>query len=1515
VAELTIDELIEMAEQSKPANPEELGVDELISMAESSKPKPAPAPQPAPPPSILQRIGSALRSSGAGIPDPAEQATQMIRGGRNLLPTPGAKAAELAIQELKAGTFDKPKPTAPPKIQSDPWVPEDEQKNRKIVAEFYGENSFLVDPGSNPDVVGKTTEQVREAWENMNDPWYVFNKTQDPKSKEWARSAIYGEGWKSGHTFDPGLATRVVRPFVQGRLDNVTDIVNAARAIASGSSYPDPGTDLKVQIGEQVQPGETIPEKTADAVSGLAGFIFDVAAIKRLPGMKAMAPGIKKEMVAWELYNEAHGGPVGKGAAEALGFGALGKLPAKDIYEKAGKVFMESGYLGGTEWAATGDNEKATIMALVPLAMRALDYRAASREKTLKLIEENRATREAFERAELGADRMNQGERTAFIELLKIMDREVTVAEGFQQRLQDIVALRSKENTPAPKPILDRLTEALGRRPTRAEAREILVQEGIDLGPSANEFTGWMLRKWYGPSADTKAPQAPDVKPTAEFEGRKVDEPPVPTPEQQADIAAFETALKPEPKEGQPAAPQQVRGTTKEPANGMQRQEEGQGRQEEVAAAPRVNEAPAPGQPPAREPVTVTPEPIVGGIRNVDLDATLERIGLPKLDPVKRRTWEQAREINQRDDFNGDKAEDLARELQRRPRAVEDREVLAMGERIVELERDRNALREELFDWTSRGLEVPFEKIERMDQMAQRISDLAQGLQFGKSETARGLASAKAVFDPADLSLRDIVMDATIRKGSRLTPEESADLAKAHDLYRAEKTKADALERENAVLVAERDKAIADAVAKATAEKTAKAPTATKRQKILAERQDILKKLAAKGWQVNATLGVPDPESLALLGKLALNYIQEGAVTVAEVAARMRKHLPDITDQDVIRALAAKGPAAQSKARSEVQRRTREVKREARMLDEIDQLEKGVFEPPAKRVPPPDHIKALQKKLAELRKQVYKSGRDSAAMERAIAQINSLTDQLANGRRAAKAMKPREEVSAELQDARDKIADLKKQLAVKEELANLNNQLKTGEFVIKTPPEPKPMSEALERQLIKLRKARQDVKQAIDNMGKSRWTPRKVMGETINTIRTAMATGDISGLFRQNIVQTFAHPITVAKILPRVMKGTFSEEFANKLMIDLERSPYYLEMQRSKLAILDPEISHGPRSEMFEGEILKRLKGIGWVIKASARNMTLVGNMTRASLFEDFMRKNPNATAKEQAAYADFLNVSTGIGNLGRAASVADYLSLVFFAPKLAVSRFQTPYMVYKHWQLPRVRKQIARDLSGFVGTGVTVLALAKLYADATDRKDVKIGLDPRDSDFGKLRIGNTRIDIWGGFQQPARLVARIGLGAGTLSRVALTEEKVKDLMGDFQVDPIDLLGQFATYKLSPAITMMAEGWTMKSAVGEPRTPSETAVRSLIPMMLQDVWDAYHEEGAGAAIGSGAASFVGLGVGTYKDSASVTRAKITRLYKAGRRAEAIRLAREWNKANKQDIESITIKGKRISLFP
>jgi len=260
----------------------------------------------------------------------------------------------------------------------------------------------------------------------------------------------------------------------------------------------------------------------------------------------------------------------------------------------------------------------------------------------------------------------------------------------------------------------------------------------------------------------------------------------------------------------------------------------------------------------------------------------------------------------------------------------------------------------------------------------------------------------------------------------------------------------------------------------------------------------------------------------------------------------------------------------------------------------------------------------------------------------------------------------------------------------------------------------------------------------------------------------------------------------------------------------------------------------------------------GAVVRGSDRSMTTTLNLLRTAVFDDFVARNPNATDPELTAWADWINVATGRGSPGRLAAVGTELSTILFAPRFAISRFQVPMALFKHWQEPRVRREIAKDYAATMTVGLTALALAALAG-------ASVSLDPREPDFGKIRTGDTRLDIWGGMLQPARLMARLMLGA--TDRMGVTGQELSE--SEIAVDPLALLGQFATFKLSPIVTVPVELYRGRDVVGQPHTPPQTALNAIVPIVLRDVLDAYRSQDPARTAALGAFSLLGLGVSTY----------------------------------------------------
>ena len=84
--------------------------------------------------------------------------------------------------------------------------------------------------------------------------------------------------------------------------------------------------------------------------------------------------------------------------------------------------------------------------------------------------------------------------------------------------------------------------------------------------------------------------------------------------------------------------------------------------------------------------------------------------------------------------------------------------------------------------------------------------------------------------------------------------------------------------------------------------------------------------------------------------------------------------------------------------------------------------------------------------------------------------------------------------------------------------------------------------------------------------------------------------------------------------------------------------------------------------------------------------MTTYLNLLRTAAFDQFVAANPNATQAELKAWAAFVNVASGRGDLGRAAAISGELSTVIFSPALPC-RDSKPRGAWSGWPVPRVRR------------------------------------------------------------------------------------------------------------------------------------------------------------------------------------------------------------------------------------
>jgi hypothetical protein len=876
------------------------------------------------------------------------------------------------------------------------------------------------------------------------------------------------------------------------------------------------------------------------------------------------------------------------------------------------------------------------------------------------------------------------------------------------------------------------------------------------------------------------------------------------------------------------------------------------------------------------------------GLKKTEIESIRKNTGLDQLEAAERRGWEEVLHRAKNEKFD-EKAVASADEIIKSGRAVSDVEHAGMVVKSAQLANEYDIAVADVSTHVSRG-NTAAARLERSraESILDQIDKLTEASNTAGREAARALSIRRMMVNREGYSLAHVMQRAQASKGSRLSTKETARIQNLVDQHGRTQKKLKELEANYDNLLAERDRLTAERVTQVEAKKAKIERRKTRlREKIQTERADIKKQLTNMGYRVNDVTGVT-AEGSYLVGRLAVSYIKEGAVTLDAVVKKVIADIPQLTKRDVYQALITKDPKMQKKARVETVKRISQMKTQARLLLEIENAEKGVFEPitkPGQKIRQPAAIKQLQKRLRDLRAEAYKSQLPAARLEHAIKTINELQDQLANHYRNVKKQKPVE--TPELTAAREKIKEIRKTMHVQDELVKAQDQLRTGNFELKQKPETKPIPPELERQQIALKRARRELRMAIDDLKPA--TAKSVTVEAINTLRTLKATADMSATLRQGLVLSVRRPGAATKSFGKSVKAFFSENAADAIDNAIRSAPHHYLREKSKLYLSERGSTRlTAREEMFMARSIEKWPVIGRIVKASDRHMTSYLNMMRTAAFDQFLKKYPNATHAELSAWADFVNVASGRGNLGSAAGMANVMSTVIFAPRFSVSRIQTPYMFFKHIKKPRVRTEIAKDMVATASLGATALTLAYLAG-------AEVGTDPRSPDWGKMKFGDTRVDLWAGMQQPMRVVARIGLGI--TDKAGWTGKDLTDYQKD--VDPLEITGRFSAYKLAPSVTVPLELYRGKTMVNEPTTPTETAVRAMIPLVYQDVADAWRLEGAGRAGLTAGLAFLGVGVNTYSRK-EAAKEKIRALSKEGKRSSALSKQTRWNNQHPKD---------------
>jgi len=351
-------------------------------------------------------------------------------------------------------------------------------------------------------------------------------------------------------------------------------------------------------------------------------------------------------------------------------------------------------------------------------------------------------------------------------------------------------------------------------------------------------------------------------------------------------------------------------------------------------------------------------------------------------------------------------------------------------------------------------------------------------------------------------------------------------------------------------------------------------------------------------------------------------------------------------------------------------------------------------------------------------------------------------------------------------------------------------------------------------------------------MGSKFW---RLFVDAANLPRSLLASCDLSVTLRQGAPVLARFPKEFKGAMRVQFKTLFSQKNWQAVDDVIRTDPDFGIIDQVMKVYMAPEpsafVGLAGREEMFMSRIAEKIP----TVKISERAFTAGGNYLRYNTLRGLGK---------------LINAATGRGDLPRVLrGSGPVINAFFFAPRFVISRLQLPSLMFH--SSPLVRKEAARTFVQFMGAGTAILSMAAMAG-------AKIELDPRSSDFGKIRVGNTRLDIWAGYVQWARFLAQLASAQSKTSRGEIIER-----------NRLDVLWRLVQSKEAPLASIVTDLLAGETFLGEPMFTGgwPTVRRQLrerfIPLFGQDLWDAIETDGLlGGAVAT--PGLLGVGLISYK---------------------------------------------------
>lgn len=743
-------------------------------------------------------------------------------------------------------------------------------------------------------------------------------------------------------------------------------------------------------------------------------------------------------------------------------------------------------------------------------------------------------------------------------------------------------------------------------------------------------------------------------------------------------------------------------------------------------------------------------------------------------------------------------------------------------------------------------------KSEEFEKVFTELNATYKASEIGGSEMGAAFRARQSRVLQEDALGEMLVREAEVNMVEELTPEQRENVVKEYEAIKKAKEEWEAKYNELQNQQLQKDAEVEVQKAKRTSggKKKSKEDFNKERQSIKDSIKDKWKKAANDGTLM--AIPVPYAKQLAAISpdvaKLMKSYVEEGITDLSEIVSKIKDDVKDfvedVTEKDIRDIIA--GAYNEKRTKNELSADLRDLRDEAKLLNQLEQLENGEIPKTEKaKVERNQKITNLRNRIKELKKELI-AGKtiDGEPIDKKLKslktrlekQIQELQDKLDKGDYSKDEPKKSIKLDREALELKDKLIKLKQE----REIRLLQQKYKNRTFKEKT---------------------------------------KDTALEVINVPRTVMASMDFSAPLRQGAIASIANPKVASKAFVEMFRQAASQQRFDRWFFDLRETPEYDIMQKSGLYIADP---HDPKlsakEEMFMNNLAEKIpfiggamtipkaipfiggKKIGGLIKGSERAYVSYLNKMRVDLFnlgiKSFMAEGKTVENSPELykSLASFINNSTGRGQMTKLLEdSAPILNSLFFSPRLMASRINLLNPMYYKRLSPEVQKMALKDMGTFILFGMSILGLAAMAGADVEE-------DPRSPNYGKIKVGDTTYDIWGGFQQYIVEIAQLVRGE---TKSATTGE-IRKLDG--KTFPFKSRGDdveaFVRGKLAPVPAATLNMLYGKKVTGQ-NTDYETEIGGLMqPLMVKDAVEAYGKNGLLGAFAVGIPASLGIGVQT-----------------------------------------------------